>query len=293
MAKNNAMLNAGIYEDEKDVLSIYLKEINKVPMITHEEEYELALRAQKGDSWAREKLIRSNLRFVVTVAKKFQGQGLPLEDLIDEGNIGLLTALEKFEPDKGYHFISYAVWWIRQSIMKAVCEKSRAVRLPLNRANELYQIQKAQKKLYHENATNDVSIEEIAEEAGLDSTLVKDLLQISREMVSFEAPVSSNGEASDSKLGDFIEDEGFGPDELIMEKCLKEDINSVLASLSEKERNIIVLRFGLNNNAPMSLKEIGELYGLTKERIRQIEKRAIERLKMPSRSKLLESYKIA
>ncbi len=293
MAKNNAMLNAGIYEDEKDVLSIYLKEINKVPMITHEEEYELALRAQKGDSWAREKLIRSNLRFVVTVAKKFQGQGLPLEDLIDEGNIGLLTALEKFEPDKGYHFISYAVWWIRQSIMKAVCEKSRAVRLPLNRANELYQIQKAQKKLYHENATNDVSIEEIAEEAGLDSTLVKDLLQISREMVSFEAPVSSNGETSDSKLGDFIEDEGFGPDELIMEKCLKEDINSVLASLSEKERNIIVLRFGLNNNAPMSLKEIGELYGLTKERIRQIEKRAIERLKMPSRSKLLESYKIA
>lgn len=293
MSKNNAMLNAGIYEEEKDVLSIYLKEINKVPMITHEEEYELALRAQKGDSWAREKLIRSNLRFVVTVAKKFQGQGLPLEDLIDEGNIGLLTALEKFEPDKGYHFISYAVWWIRQSIMKAVCEKSRAVRLPLNRANELYQIQKAQKKLYHENSTNDVSIEEIAEEAGLDASLVNDLLQISREMVSFEAPVSANGESSDSKLGDFIEDEGFGPDELIMEKCLKEDINSVLASLSEKERNIIVLRFGLNNNAPMSLKEIGEVYGLTKERIRQIEKRAIERLKMPSRSKLLESYKIA
>jgi len=293
MANNKAMLNAGIYEEDKDVLSIYLKEINKVPMITHEEEYELAIKAQKGDAKAREKLIRSNLRFVVTVAKKFQGQGLPLEDLIDEGNIGLLTALDKFEADKGYHFISYAVWWIRQSIMKAVCEKSRAVRLPLNRANELYQIQKAQKKLYHENATNDISIEEIAEEAGLEPELVKDLLQISREMVSFDAPISANGEVGDSKLGDFIEDDGFGPDELIMQKCLKEDINSVLASLSEKERDIITLRFGLNNHAPMSLKEIGEVYGLTKERIRQIEKRALERLKTPSKSRLLESYRIA
>ena len=294
MTNNNAMLNSDVYsEEDKDVLSIYLKEINRIPMISHEEEYELALRAQKGDKRAREKLINANLRFVVTVAKKFQGQGLPLEDLIDEGNIGLLTALEKFEPEKGYHFISYAVWWIRQSIMKAVCEKSRAVRLPLNRANELFQIQKAQKKLIHENESNDVSVEEIAKEAGLEPALVADLMNISREMVSFDAPVTSSSDGSDSKLGDFIEDDDLGPEELSMQKCLKEDINTVLSTLTDKEKEIITLRFGLNNNAPMSLKEIGEIYNLTKERIRQIEKRALERLKQPSRSKLLGSYKTA
>ena len=277
-------------QDEKDVLSIYLKEINKVPLLDHDEEYQLALRAQKGDEKARERLINANLRFVVAVAKKFQGQGLPLEDLIDEGNIGLLIALDKFEPDKGYHFISYAVWWIRQSIMKAICEKSRAVRLPLNRANELFQIQKAQKNLMHSSGSADVSIEEIAQEAGLEPELVNELLSISRDTVSFDSPVTAGGEDTTSKLGDFIEDEGFGPEELAMQKCLKEDINTVLSTLSDKEREIITLRFGLNNNAPMSLKEIGEIFNLTKERIRQIEKRALERLKQPSRARILEAY---
>ena len=277
-------------QDEKDVLSIYLKEINKVPLLDHDEEYQLALRAQKGDEKARERLINANLRFVVAVAKKFQGQSLPLEDLIDEGNIGLLIALDKFEPDKGYHFISYAVWWIRQSIMKAICEKSRAVRLPLNRANELFQIQKAQKNLMHSSGSADVSIEEIAQEAGLEPELVNELLSISRDTVSFDSPVTAGGEATTSKLGDFIEDEGFGPEELAMQKCLKEDINTVLSTLSDKEREIITLRFGLNNNAPMSLKEIGEIFNLTKERIRQIEKRALERLKQPSRARILEAY---
>ena len=277
-------------QDEKDVLSIYLKEINKVPLLDHDEEYQLALKAQKGDEKARERLINANLRFVVAVAKKFQGQGLPLEDLIDEGNIGLLIALDKFEPDKGYHFISYAVWWIRQSIMKAICEKSRAVRLPLNRANELFQIQKAQKNLMHSSGSADVSIEEIAQEAGLEPELVNELLSISRDTVSFDSPVTAGGEATTSKLGDFIEDEGFGPEELAMQKCLKEDINTVLSTLSDKEREIITLRFGLNNNAPMSLKEIGEIFNLTKERIRQIEKRALERLKQPSRARILEAY---
>lgn len=285
------MLNDTVtMEEDKDVLSIYLKEINRIPLLSHEQEYDLAVRAQRGDERAREKLINSNLRFVVAVAKKYQGQGLPLEDLIDEGNIGLLIAMDKFEPDKGYHFISYAVWWIRQSIMKAICEKSRAVRLPLNRANELIQIQKAQKSLIHETGSSDVSIEEIAKAAGLDKTLVNELLSISRETVSFDTPVSNGNESSTTKLGDFIEDEGYGPEELAMQKCLKEDINAVLDTLSDKEKEIIILRFGLNNNAPMSLKEIGELYNLTKERIRQIEKRALERLKQPSRARILESY---
>ena len=288
------MLNSESYIDEdKDVLSIYLKEINRIPMISHEEEYELALKAKQGDKRAREKLINSNLRFVVTVAKKYQGQGLPLEDLINEGNIGLLTAIEKFEPEKGYHFISYAVWWIRQSIMKAVCEKSRAVRLPLNRANELFQIQKIQKALIHESGSTDVSIEEIAEESGLEADLVRDLLAVSREMVSFDAPVATKGEISDSKVGDFIEDEQLGPEEEVINKSLKQDIDSLLSTLTDKEREIIIMRFGLNDTKPMSLKEIGDQYGLTKERIRQIEKRAIEKMKMPNRYKIIESYKIA
>ena len=288
------MLNSEYYmDDDKDVLSIYLKQINKIPMISHEEEYELALKAQQGDKKAREKLINSNLRFVVTVAKKYQGQGLPLEDLINEGNIGLLTAIDKFEPDKGYHFISYAVWWIRQSIMKAVCEKSRAVRLPLNRANELFQIQKIQKALIHDSGSTDVSVEEIADASGLEADLVKDLLAVSREMVSFDAPVASKGELSDSKVGDFIEDEKLGPEEEVINKSLKNDIESLLSTLTDKEREIIIMRFGLYDVKPMSLKEIGDQYGLTKERIRQIEKRAIEKMRMPNRFKLIESYKIA
>ena len=277
-------------EDDKDVLSIYLKEINRVPLLDHDEEYDLAVRAQKGDEKARERLVSANLRFVVAVAKKYQGQGLPLEDLIDEGNIGLLIAMDKFEPEKGYHFISYAVWWIRQSIMKAICEKGRAVRLPLNRANELFQIQKAQKNLMHASAGGEVSIEEIAKEAGLEPALVGELLSISRETVSFDTPVGNGSDSSSSRLGDFIEDDGFGPEELAMQKCLREDIDKVLSTLSEKERDIITLRFGLNDTAPMSLKEIGEMYNLTKERIRQIEKRALERLKQPGRAKMLESY---
>ena len=288
------MLNSEYYmDDDKDVLSIYLKQINKIPMISHEEEYELALKAQQGDKKAREKLINSNLRFVVTVAKKYQGQGLPLEDLINEGNIGLLTAIDKFEPDKGYHFISYAVWWIRQSIMKAVCEKSRAVRLPLNRANELFQIQKIQKALIHDSGSTYVSVEEIADASGLEADLVKDLLAVSREMVSFDAPVASKGELSDSKVGDFIEDEKLGPEEEVINKSLKNDIESLLSTLTDKEREIIIMRFGLYDVKPMSLKEIGDQYGLTKERIRQIEKRAIEKMRMPNRYKLIESYKIA
>lgn len=288
------MLNSeSAYDDDKDVLSIYLKEINRIPMISHEEENELALKAKAGDKRAREKLINSNLRFVVTVAKKYQGQGLPLEDLINEGNLGLLTALEKFEPEKGYHFISYAVWWIRQSILKAVCEKSRAVRLPLNRANELFQIQKIQKALIHESGSSDVSVDDIAAESGLEPDLIRDLLAVSREMVSFDAPVASKGEISDSKVGDFIEDDKMGPEEEVMQASLKEDVETLLSTLTEKERDIIILRFGLHDTKPMSLKEIGDLYGLTKERIRQIEKRAIEKMKMPARYRLIESYKIA
>lgn len=273
-----------VMDSDNEVLSIYLAEINRIPLISHEEEYELALKARKGDRAARERLLNANLRFVVSVAKKFRGQGLPLSDLINEGNIGLITALDKFEPEKGYHFISYAVWWIRQSIMKAISEKGRTVRLPLNRANELMQIQKAQKALIHDRETTDPSIEEIAEATGLDSSLVSDLLTISQDIVSIDSPVKK-GEESDTALGEFIEDESDGPEKQVMDSALREEVRALLTRLSDKERDIIELRYGLGGEKPMSLKEIGVRYSLTKERIRQIEKRALEKLRAYSEEK--------
>lgn len=290
MSREQAMLNMydeGDAYNDANILSLYLKEINRIPMLTRDEEYRLAKLALDGNEAARKRMIESNLRFVVNVAKKYQNQGLPLIDLINEGNIGLMTALEKFDPDKGYHFISYAVWWIRQAILKAICEKSRTIRLPLNRANELLQIQKAQRQLMNETGM-EPTMEEIGELTQMDPSHVADLLAISKEMVSLDAPVF--GDAQNSSIGDFIEDSYQGPEDMLMENSLKTDINEVLETLSDKEREILELRFGLNGASPMSLKEIGELYNLTKERIRQIEKKAIERLKHPSRSKLLESY---
>jgi RNA polymerase primary sigma factor len=275
--------------EESGLLSMYLKEINRIPLLTQEEEYNLAVRAKKGDEIARKKLIEANLRFVVNVAKKYQNQGIPLNDLIDEGNIGLMTAVEKFEPDMGYHFISYAVWWIRQSIVKALCEKSRAVRLPLNRTNELMQIKKAQKTLMHENG-REANSHEIGKLTGLEPDLVKNLLAISREMVSLDSPMTNGDKGSQSTFGDFVEDDSPSPEDRLMETSLKEDIKTVLGTLTDKERDVVELRFGLNGRSPMSLKEIGELYSLTKERIRQIEKKALEKLQNPARSRMLESY---
>lgn len=279
-------------ENDNEVLSIYLSEINRIPLISHDEEYELAVKAKSGDRKAREKLLNANLRFVVSIAKKFRGQGLPLSDLINEGNIGLITALDKFEPEKGYHFISYAVWWIRQSIMKALSEKGRAVRLPLNRTNELMQIQKAQKAIMHDKETSDPSVDDIAEMTGLDKALINNLLSVSHEMVSFDSPIKK-GEESDTTFGDFIEDDADGPENQVVDSSLKSDVRALLTVLSDKERDIITRRFGLDGEEPMSLKEIGDVYGLTKERIRQIEKRALERLRAVSQEKDISAYNIA
>lgn len=291
MKTKRAMLNHtddSYAYDDANILSMYLKEINRITLLTAEEELELAKRVRLGDELARKRMIESNLRFVVNVAKKYQNQGLPLVDLINEGNIGLMTALEKFDPDKGYHFISYAVWWIRQSIMKAINEKSRTVRLPLNRTNELLQIQKAQRSLMKDLNTEDPTMEDIGSLTGFDPDHVSSLLAISREMVSLDAPVFNDGSASN--IGDFIEDETQNPEQALIEASMKEDIRCLLETLSDKERQIIELRFGLEGKTPMSLKEIGQMYNLTKERIRQIEKKALERLRVPSKSKLVESY---
>lgn len=275
------------YDDE--VLGLYLKDIKTVPLLTHEEEIELAKKAQNGDKVAKNKLVNSNLRFVVNVAKKYQNHGLDLIDLISEGNIGLLTAVEKFDVSKGYHFISYAVWWIRQSILKAICEKSRAIRLPLNRANELVQIEHA-KKVIGNKKSEQQEFEEIASMLNMSSSHVRDMVNISREMISLDAEINSSDNTRTS-FGEFQEDTRYSrPEDNVIEQAMNKDIDGVLKTLRPNEEKVIRMRYGLNGLKPMSLKEVGENCNLTKERIRQIEKHALVRLQHPTRARRLESY---
>ena len=263
---------------DNEVLSSYLSQIDKIPLLTYDEEYELAKKAKNGDKKAREKLITSNLRFVVSIAKKYRGQGMPLEDLINEGNIGLMTAIDKYEPEKGYHFISYAVWWIRQSILKALAEQSRPIRLPLNRSNELIQITRAKNYLVNEKGISNPSCSDIAKVCGLDVDVVKSLLSISKDMLSFDSPIKDDDE-DESSLSDFVDSKDQSPEEKMVSTMLKGDVDKLLSTLSDKERDIIIKRYGFNDTEPMSLNSIGEEYHLTKERIRQIEKSALEKLK--------------
>ena len=271
--------------NDENTLALYLGEINRIPLLTREEEEKHARDAAGGNMAARNKLVSANLRFVVNVAKKYQGQGLPLEDLISEGNVGLLNAIERFDVNKGYHFISYAVWWIRQAILKAICEKSRMIRLPLNRANELVQIEKA-RRLVQEG---DGEIRETARLLDMDQRHVEELLAISRDMVSLENPLYNDKDSS--TLGDFIEASRYrAPDAQAMDAALQSDIEYVLGRLDEKEADVIRYRYGLGNKAPLSLKEIGDRFNLTKERIRQIEKKALKRLQHPASRRMLEIY---
>lgn len=283
----NYVLNYDSVSDE-NVLALYLKQISRIPLLSREEEEKYAALAASGDKEAKDILVKSNLRFVVNVAKKFQNQGVPLTDLISEGNIGLMTAVEKFDVTKGFHFISYAVWWIRQAILKAICEKSRMIRLPLNRANEIVQIEKAKKAL-HGSYSEEEEIEKISEMLNMEKSHVREMINITRDMVSLDLPVFD--ERDSSTLGDFVEDSTYQlPENYVINEDLKCEIDKVLDTLSEKEADVIRYRFGLNGLSPKSLKEIGEIYSLTKERIRQIEKKAIKRLQHSSRKAHLEPF---
>jgi len=257
--------------EEDNLLSLYLKDINRVSLLTRGEEESLAREAVRGNIAAKERLIRANLRFVVNVAKKYQHKGLPLEDLISEGNIGLMRAIDRFDVDKGYHFISYAVWWVRQAILSALSEKSRTIRLPTNRALELAKIQKTEGE--KTSATGSAA----------------NLLLVGREPLSLDAPVGSDDDSA--PFGETVEDRAAPrQDDLAIESCLREEINTVLGSLARKESEIIQYRFGLNGRKPLSLRELGARFRLTKERIRQIEKKAIRQLQSSSRSGMLRAY---
>lgn len=272
---------------DETVLGLYLKEINRIPLLTREEENDLAVRAKNGEKAARDEIVRANLRFVVNVAKKYQNRGLDLTDLISEGNIGLLTAIEKFDVDRGYHFISYAVWWIRQSILKAISEKGRAIRLPSNRINELSKIEGARKSVSG-NKSEDQEFEEVAKMLHMDKSHVRELIYISREMASLDAPVGNDSE--DKTFGEYVEDTKNVPETVIMEKSMNEEINKVIDTLQPKEAAILKMRYGIGCEKPMSLQEIGNICHLTKERVRQIENHALLRMQQPHRAKRLEVY---
>ena len=279
-------ITKSITNRESASLDKYLQEIGKEDLITVEEEVELAQRIRKGDQKALEKLTRANLRFVVAVAKQYQNQGLSLPDLINEGNLGLIKAAEKFDETRGFKFISYAVWWIRQSILQALAEQSRIVRLPLNQVGSLNKINKAFSRFEQENERRP-SPEELADSLDLPAEKVADTLRVSGRHISVDAPFV---EGEDNSLLDvLVNDDSPIADRTLINESLSTEVERALSTLTERERDIIKLFFGINTQE-MTLEEIGEKFGLTRERVRQIKEKAIRRLRHSSRSKLLKTY---
>ena len=279
-------ITQSITNRESQSLDKYLHEIGKVDLITAEEEVILAQKIREGDQAALERLTKTNLRFVVSVAKQYQNQGLTLGDLINEGNLGLIKAAKRFDETKGFKFISYAVWWIRQSILQAIAEQSRIVRLPLNQVGSLSKISKAFSKLEQE-FEREPSPEELADMLETTVDKISDTLSNSGRHVSMDAPFVQGEE---NTLLDVLENDNPDTDSMLIDESLSEEIKRSLSTLTEREREIIVLFFGLSTNHPLSLEEIGEKFNLTRERVRQIKDKALQRLRHTSRSKILKSY---
>ena len=275
------------YRDEDRSLDLYLREIGSTPLISANEEVKLARQIRLGDKRALEKLTKANLRFVVSVAKNYQNQGLSLADLINEGNIGLIKAAKRFDETRGFKFISYAVWWIRQAILQALAEQSRIVRLPLNRVGTLHKIGKVSSSLEQTYGRNP-SPDEIAKELELSENEVADTLKISNSHLSLDQPFSVS---EDNSLIDILEDEFQpGPDEALLDMSLRVEIDKALDTLTAREAEVINLYFGLNAEKALTLEEIGARFNLTRERVRQIKEKAIRRLRHASRSRSLRAY---
>ena len=268
-------------------LDKYLQEIGKVELITADEEVELAQRIRQGDRVALEKLTKANLRFVVSVSKQYQNQGLSLPDLINEGNLGLIKAAQRFDETRGFKFISYAVWWIRQSILQALAEQSRIVRLPLNKIGSINKINKTFAKLEQE-FEREPNAEEIAEALDITEAEVKESMKNAGRHVSMDAPLTQD---EDNNMYDVLKsDEVVTPETELLYESLKKEIDPAISTLTPREADVVRLYFGLNGSHPMTLEEIGEKFDLTRERVRQIKEKAIRRLKNTSRSKILKSY---
>ena len=284
------MANASNVEENiatDDPVRMYLKEIGKVPLLTPEEEQDLARRMSEGDDLARQKLTEANLRLVVSIAKRYVGRGMLFLDLIQEGNLGLMKAVEKFDYTKGYKFSTYATWWIRQSITRAIADQARTIRIPVHMVETINKVVRASRQLLQELG-HDPTAEEIAEALGMPTDKVRDILKIAQEPVSLETPI---GEEEDSHLGDFISDEGASePSEAASQSLLNEALLEVMDTLTEREQRVLKLRFGLEDGRTRTLEEVGKEFNVTRERIRQIEAKALRKLRHPSRSKRLRDF---
>lgn len=270
-----------------DPVRMYLKEIGRVPLLTAEEEIELAIRIEQGDEEAKRRLAEANLRLVVSIAKRYVGRGMLFLDLIQEGNMGLIKAVEKFDYRKGFKFSTYATWWIRQAITRAIADQARTIRIPVHMVETINKLIRVSRQLLQELGREPVP-EEIAEEMGLSPEKVRDIMKIAQEPVSLETPI---GEEDDSHLGDFIpDDDAQAPADAAAYELLKEQLKDVLDTLSEREENVLRLRFGLDDGRTRTLEEVGKVFGVTRERIRQIEAKALRKLRHPSRSKRLKDF---
>ena len=270
-----------------DPVKIYLKEIGRVPLLSMDEEKQLAERMAQGDTNAKKRLCEANLRLVVSIAKKFVGRGMQFLDLIQEGNLGLLKAVEKFDYNKGFKFSTYATWWIRQAITRAIADQARTIRIPVHMVETITKAKKASSQLLHETG-HDPTTEEIAERLEMPVERIQEIIRIAQDPVSLETPI---GEEEDSHLGDFIQDDDApAPADAASLMLLKEQLNEVLSTLSDREARVLRLRFGLEDGRARTLEEVGKEFDVTRERIRQIEAKALRKLRHPSRSKKVKDF---
>ena len=271
----------------EDPVRMYLKEIGTVPLLTAEEEYSLAMKKQEGDEYAKQRLIEANLRLVVSIAKRYTGRGMSFLDLVQEGNLGLIKGVEKFDPEKGFKLSTYATWWIRQSVTRALADQARTIRVPVHMVETINKMSKMQRKLTLELGY-EPSVKELPEHLDMTEEKVQEIMQIAREPASLETPI---GEEDDSNLGDFVADANvLSPEGNVESVMLREHIDSLLDDLKERERQVIVLRFGLEDGHPRTLEEVGREFNVTRERIRQIEAKALRKLRNPVRSKRIRDF---